>query len=70
MTIGQFKMWCVNNKIPDDFDMDVVSFGNDGCSVESIEGLKVNSGGVSIQLEIYPDGWKPVSEGTTRFIGQ
>ncbi len=67
MTIAQFKVWCQKNGIPDDFNMVVVSFSDDGCSLNGIEGLKLNSGGTSVQLEIYPDGWRDVSEGTTRF---
>ena len=41
-------------------------FAEDGTSLDDIEGIKVNSGGTSVQLEVYPDGWRPVSEGTTR----
>jgi hypothetical protein len=66
MTVAQFKAWLAANGIPDDFGLIVVRFGRDECSLDEIEGIKVNSGGTSVQLEVYPDGWRPVSEGTTR----
>lgn len=66
MTVAQFKAWLAANGIPDDFGLIVVRFGKDECSLDEIEGIKVNSGGTSVQLEVYPDGWRSVSEGTTR----
>jgi len=66
MTVAQLKEWLMANRIPDDFDLFVVRFGRDGTSMDDIEGIKVNSGGTSVQLEVYPEAWRPVSEGTTR----
>lgn len=67
MTIGQLKRWQRDNGIPDDWPVCVATFARSGTSLHEIEGVNVNSGGRSIQLEVYPDGWWPVSEGTTRF---
>lgn len=66
MTIAQLKAWLVANRIPDDFDLFVVRFAQAGICHDEIEGIKLNSGGTSVQLEVYPGGWRPVSEGTTR----
>lgn len=66
MTVGEFKAWLRENDIPDEFGIDVATFADSGVSGDDIQGIKVNSGGRSVQLEIYPDGWKPLSEGSTR----
>jgi hypothetical protein len=66
MTIAQLKAWLVANRIPDDFRLFAARFAEDGTSLNDIEGIKVNSGSTSVQLEVYPNGWRPVSEGTTK----
>lgn len=67
MTVGQLMRWLRDNGIPDDWPLCVATFARSGTTLCEIEGIKVNSGGRSVQLEVYPDGWWPVSLGTTRF---
>ena len=67
LTLARLVQWCCQNNIDQDAELIIASFPETGmASIDVIEAIKLNSGGVGVQLEIYPNGWNDRSEGTTR----